>query len=609
MDYCKLFFSVIDNLSKELTKKENRLVISLLGICFLFFCYLATFPKHSDFESITYPGKIFASGVYDLSPYLLENGKSINCGGTPLFGILLGIWIKFGVMIFSFDLDKWTFGTIPVIIKFWCMIPYLILLLILTIISFHQSNNKWLAFICFGTFSFVSIIIMGQVDIWNTLWIYIALLLAIKAIETEKNLKYIFLSIFSLGLSMQWKPFGGLIFPILLFFFWLSFQNKRYSWIKQFFILSLLTLIFLIISFWGKIVWFQNVSSSGVFLTESSWLFSLRIATDYVASYHTISIWLLGYIFILFDMINMSKKSDKTQQWRRLLIFYVFCVIAWFFVSVFTHPQWWLLLIPPFLLVLDNFSYRFNYLFYILISILFLFFTMQFTNNVDRIMIFYMPIIPVEGFLSIIIMTLISAIFLIWMYGLRQEILGKPETISIENNNIIKTIQKIVLIFPTVLIVILVLFISFFPPSIPKISQNIVQIPVGEIIGEITAGQTFYSPYSNLDSIDVFMATWARNNTKDVTFHLKRSPESSNEIASITINAHELKDNSYYKFKFPKIIDSADKSYYFYIDSPNSVAGDAITIWSSKEDVYHQGTAYINSTPFERDLTFKVYYS
>jgi hypothetical protein len=133
-------------------------------------------------------------------------------------------------------------------------------------------------------------------------------------------------------------------------------------------------------------------------------------------------------------------------------------------------------------------------------------------------------------------------------------------------------------------------------------------IPVGEIIGGTTVGQTFYSPYPNLNSIDVLLATYTRTNTKNVTFHLTQSSDSPNDIASVTINAHEIQDNSYYKFEFPKINDSLNKSYYFFIDSPDSTPGDAITIWSNKEDVYPQGSEYINSTPVEGDLSFKVYY-
>jgi hypothetical protein len=141
-----------------------------------------------------------------------------------------------------------------------------------------------------------------------------------------------------------------------------------------------------------------------------------------------------------------------------------------------------------------------------------------------------------------------------------------------------------------------------------EIYQRVSGQPVGEIISGMTVGQTFNFPYSDLSSIDVFMADYDRSNTKEVMFHLRDSPSSSNDIVSITINARELHGNSYYKFKFPEIHDSENKSYYFFIDSPGSVTGDAITIWSSKDDAYPQGTAYINSKPIPGDLVFSVNY-
>jgi hypothetical protein len=281
------------------------------------------------------------------------------------------------------------------------------------------------------------------------------------------------------------------------------------------------------------------------------------------------------------------------------------------FISVYTYPQWWLLLVPSLLLVLDTFEYKLNYVFYVTVSVLFLFFTLQFKNNLEIILKYYMPIIPVEGLFSIVVVTLISTILLIWIFELRKNLFSyvNEENVSINNYGIMR---KIAPIFPTVLIAFLFLIVLIIPPSTPSIlgiSQPVGEQPVGEIVGDGRAGQTFYSPYPNLNSIDVLLATWARTNSNDVTIHLKPSLESPNDIASVTINAREIQDNSYYKFKFPKIADSENKLYYFFIDSPKSISGDAITIWSSKEDVYHQGTAYINSTPITGDLAFKVYYA
>jgi uncharacterized membrane protein len=140
-------------------------------------------------------------------------------------------------------------------------------------------------------------------------------------------------------------------------------------------------------------------------------------------------------------------------------------------------------------------------------------------------------------------------------------------------------------------------------------SQTVVNESVGEIYGGNIAGQTFYSPLPNMNSIDVNLATYARINTKAIIFHLRDSPDSKTDIESITVNARQIRDNIFYKFKFPPVKDSMNRSYYFFIESPDSVPGDAITIWSSKEDTYPAGTAYLNSIPVARDLSFNVYYA
>ena len=125
------------------------------------------------------------------------------------------------------------------------------------------------------------------------------------------------------------------------------------------------------------------------------------------------------------------------------------------------------------------------------------------------------------------------------------------------------------------------------------VSQINADTPVGPISGCDSAGQTFYSPYPNLKSVDILMGPYALTptNMKTVTFHLRESPDSPKDIVSVTKNVREInyQPNSFYKFEFPKITDSANKSYYFFIDSPDSISGNAIIIWSSEADVYHQG--------------------
>jgi hypothetical protein len=141
----------------------------------------------------------------------------------------------------------------------------------------------------------------------------------------------------------------------------------------------------------------------------------------------------------------------------------------------------------------------------------------------------------------------------------------------------------------------------------PMINQDTINQPIGEISGSRIVGQSFMANGNGLTRIDIKMATYARTNTKDVTFYL-REANSTEDLARVKINAQQIKDNSFHHFEFDPIPDSNGKSYILSIQSPESKPGNSITVWYSTNDVYPNGTALVNSTPIEGDLSFRVYY-
>ncbi len=144
--------------------------------------------------------------------------------------------------------------------------------------------------------------------------------------------------------------------------------------------------------------------------------------------------------------------------------------------------------------------------------------------------------------------------------------------------------------------------------EIPDAVQSRFSQPVGEIHGSRTVGQTFVAHENGLSRVDVLLATYARKNTHPVIFHLKESPGAADDIATITFSAARVKDNAFHQFKFAPIPDSKGKSYFFALESPQSVPGDAITIWHEPEDVYDEGAMYVNGQPTNGDLAFRTYY-
>ena len=140
-------------------------------------------------------------------------------------------------------------------------------------------------------------------------------------------------------------------------------------------------------------------------------------------------------------------------------------------------------------------------------------------------------------------------------------------------------------------------------------AQTLSPRPVGEIHGARTVGQTFVASHDGLSRIDVQLATYARRNTQPIIFHLRSDPSGATDIATITFEAEEVEDNVYRPFRFPPIPDSEGRSFYFFLESPTSRPGDAITIWHDPNDVYADGQMYTQGKPLGGDLAFKTYHT
>jgi len=145
--------------------------------------------------------------------------------------------------------------------------------------------------------------------------------------------------------------------------------------------------------------------------------------------------------------------------------------------------------------------------------------------------------------------------------------------------------------------------------EMPDAAQTLGGKAVGEIYGTRSVGQTFIASHDGLSRIDVQLATYRRRNTQPIIFHLRSAPYASKDIATITFEAEDVKDNAYHAFRFPPIPDSQGHSFYFSLESPTSRPGDAITMYYSPGDVYAEGQMYIQGEPQDGDLAFRAYYT
>jgi len=169
------------------------------------------------------------------------------------------------------------------------------------------------------------------------------------------------------------------------------------------------------------------------------------------------------------------------------------------------------------------------------------------------------------------------------------------------------TIDIVFFILSLIAVSAFIYFISFLQ-EVTVFNNLKHDIPVGEIHGDIQVGQTFEAEYEGLSGIDVLLATYNRSNSGEFIFHLKSSLDAEKDIYSSRFDIEGVKDNTYFHFEFPKIRNSKRKTFYFYLEAPQSRPGDAITIWSHSQDSYRKGQKIINTVPAAGDLAFKTVY-
>jgi len=120
-------------------------------------------------------------------------------------------------------------------------------------------------------------------------------------------------------------------------------------------------------------------------------------------------------------------------------------------------------------------------------------------------------------------------------------------------------------------------------------------------------GQTFIANKDNLNIIILDLKNAALKNQQPIYFHLEEA-KTARSLREIEISGLNVGDPSSVRFQFDPILNSAGKSYYFYLDSPTSTGEDAIEVYYSSQDLYSGGEMMVNNQKFEGELRFTSYY-
>jgi hypothetical protein len=131
----------------------------------------------------------------------------------------------------------------------------------------------------------------------------------------------------------------------------------------------------------------------------------------------------------------------------------------------------------------------------------------------------------------------------------------------------------------------------------------------GELLDGHSYGQTFKLQNNGLYRIDLYTATYARENTHPVIFHILNSPTegAGQDLVRLEIPADQISNSGPTIINFPPLSETAGKSLYFFIESPGAAPGDAITVYRNDKDVYPDGQMFVDGQPTDGDLAFIAY--
>lgn len=151
--------------------------------------------------------------------------------------------------------------------------------------------------------------------------------------------------------------------------------------------------------------------------------------------------------------------------------------------------------------------------------------------------------------------------------------------------------------------------------------------PVGEITSMAVVDQNFVSNCNSIEAIELFGATYIRENEGTVLVSLYMVDEAPDEnirnleyddyklIAQWQIDASKMEDNTLVSLKVAEAniykadvnTKLKDKPCLISITSPDSKPGSSVTFWTTQEDVYPNGCVRITGFEQYNDLWFNVH--
>ncbi|WP_025690580.1 glycosyltransferase family 4 protein [Paenibacillus zanthoxyli] len=135
-----------------------------------------------------------------------------------------------------------------------------------------------------------------------------------------------------------------------------------------------------------------------------------------------------------------------------------------------------------------------------------------------------------------------------------------------------------------------------------NVSNEEIVRPMPPLTYGISYGSIIHVKDNNFSRVDIYFGNYKRVNEGNLTFHLKKHPNSINDIYSIKIDLKRIYDNSWISFNFDPIVNSKDQEYYFYIESDANEAN-AVTVYTNDQG----SNIYINHYKNQGSICYKTY--
>ena len=173
--------------------------------------------------------------------------------------------------------------------------------------------------------------------------------------------------------------------------------------------------------------------------------------------------------------------------------------------------------------------------------------------------------------------------------------------------------KALILLLQGISLGLLVLLLAGCSYEAVEVQQEQASSLAGELLDGHTLGQTLTLQHDGLNRIDLYTATYARENTQPIIFRISPSPGGENgiwegdEMVHLELPAAQISNSGPTVITFPPVVGIAGQTLYFSIESPNSIPGDAITVYREEGDVYSGGQMYVDDQPTDGDMAFIAY--